>query len=56
MSKNKDSRFLFPLVVRASRQTAEPTVLSPRFVLRQANARTTKILCATKHLDNVAQC
>ena len=41
--------------VRASRQTAEPTVLSPRFVLRQANARTTKIVSATKRLDNLAQ-
>jgi len=44
-----------PSVVRASRQTAEPTALSPRFVLRQAKARTTKILLATKHLDNAAQ-
>ena len=44
-----------PTAVRASRQTAEPTVLSPRFVLRQANARTTKIFFATKHLENEAQ-
>ena len=39
MSKNKDSRFLLPSVVRASRQTAEPTMLSPRFVLRPSQMR-----------------
>ena len=41
-SKIKIVHFYLPSAVRASRQTAEPTVLSPRFVLRQANARTTK--------------
>ena len=40
--KNKDYPLLSAIFVRAIRQTAEPPVLSPRFVLRQANARTTK--------------
>jgi len=40
-SKIKILHFLLPSAVRASRKTAEPTALSPRFVLRQANARTT---------------
>ena len=53
-SKIKILNFRLPLAVRASRQTAEPTVLSPRFVLRQAKARTTKIVSATKHLENEA--
>ena len=51
----KIRQFLLPSAVRAGRQTAEPTALSPRFVLRQANARTTKTLSATEHLDNLAQ-
>ena len=41
--------------VRASRQTAEPTALFPRFGLRQANTRTTQSFSATKHLETSEQ-
>lgn len=50
-SKINILNFRLPSVVRASRQTAEPTVLSPRFVLRQANARTTKRELPSQYLE-----
>ena len=59
--KNIDSKkwkinvlnFRLPSVVRASRQTAEPTELSPRFVLRQAKARTIKRQFPSPYLETI---
>ena len=52
-SKMKIPHFLLPLVVRASRQTSRSQLCClTRFVLRLANARTLKILDATKMQHN----
>ena len=49
----KIPHFLLPLVVRASRQTSRSQLCClTRFVLRLANARTLKILDATKMQHN----
>ena len=53
-SKINILNFRLPSVVRASRQTAEPTALSPRFVLRQAKARTTKRQFPSPYLEAIS--